>query len=72
MYSKMNYNRAMDKKIPTSIRLSQRAKELLKTLSDSMALSQTGVIEVAIRRLAADEGKYGAAPLPDVLSEKRE
>lgn len=40
----------------TSLRLSDKARELLVKLSKELGISQTAVLEVAIRRLAIQEG----------------
>lgn len=42
-------------KKPTNIRLSEDAKKLLTILAQKLGLSQTGVIELAIRELARKE-----------------
>jgi hypothetical protein len=46
---------------PMSFRLSDLARELIRTLSDRYGLSQAGVIELAMRELA----RRGVDPLPD-------
>ena len=58
----MRYNKIMenkrDKKFskhPTSIRLSERAKLLMERLADKLGISQSAVIEIAIRALADRE-----------------
>lgn len=47
----MHYYCIMDRK-PTSFRLSTTALRLLCLLAESLGLSQTGVVETAIRELA--------------------
>lgn len=42
-------------KKPTNIRLTEDAKKLLSLLAQKLGLSQTGVIELAIRELARKE-----------------
>ncbi|HRF96258.1 MAG TPA: ribbon-helix-helix protein, CopG family [Aggregatilineales bacterium] len=42
-------------KHPTSIRLSERAKLLMERLADKLGISQSAVIEIAIRALADRE-----------------
>jgi len=42
-------------KKPTNIRLSEDAKKLLTLLAQKLGLSQTGVIELAIREFAKKE-----------------
>ena len=46
----------MNKKIQTSLRMSQEAKRLLKQLSEKLGVSQSAIIELAIRKLAKQEG----------------
>ena len=41
---------------PTSIRLSESATQLRKLLAQRLGISEAGVIELAIRRLAELEG----------------
>lgn len=43
-------------KEPTSYRISKTAKQLLALLAAKLGLSQTAVIELAVRRLAEAEG----------------
>jgi predicted transcriptional regulator len=50
----MRYHTDM-KKTPTSIRISPEAKELLAKLAAHLAISQTAVLELAIRQLAKRE-----------------
>lgn len=45
----------MKEKLPTSIRLSPEAKQLLKALSDKLGISQVAVLEVLIREKAKAE-----------------
>lgn len=45
----------MDKK-PTSIRLSEEAKRLRKLLAKHLSISESAVLELAIRELAKKEG----------------
>jgi hypothetical protein len=42
-------------KQPTSYRLSEECRSLLEQLSAALGISQTGVIEQAIRKFARDE-----------------
>jgi len=42
-----------ENKISTTLRLTPKAKRLLKDLSDHMGLSQASVMETAVRDLAA-------------------
>jgi predicted DNA-binding protein len=47
----------MDKKTkPTSIRLSEEGQQLRKLLAKKLGLSESAVIELALRRLAQMEG----------------
>lgn len=41
---------------PTSVRLSPDAKRLIKLLSQALGISQTAIIELAIREKAKREG----------------
>lgn len=41
---------------PTSVRLSDDAKRLIKLMSDKLGISQTAIIELAIREKARREG----------------
>lgn len=43
-------------KKPTSIRLSEEGKHLRKLLAERLGLSESAVIELALRRLAEMEG----------------
>lgn len=52
----MLYNRRMKKKGNTSVRLTLEADALLKELARKLGISQTAIIEIAIRRLAEQEG----------------
>lgn len=52
----MSYNNGMMKKYPTSMRLTPTAKWLIEKLSDNLGISNSAVIEVAIRNLAKDYG----------------
>ena len=45
----------MDKK-PTSVRLSDEAKRLRKLLAQRLGVSETAIIELAIRELAEKKG----------------
>jgi predicted transcriptional regulator len=45
----------METKRLTSIRLSQKAKRLLEELSRKLAISQTAVVEIALREKAKRE-----------------
>ena len=45
----------MDGKRPTSYRLSEEARALLARLAESLAISQTAVLELAVRRMAREE-----------------
>ncbi len=40
----------------TSLRLSNQARELLASLAKHLGISQTAVLEIAIRKLAETEG----------------
>ena len=44
------------KKLPTSLRLSPEAKRLLAALAERLGVSQSAVIELAIREKADREG----------------
>lgn len=44
------------KKTLTSIRLSEEAKQLRKLLAKRLGISESAVLEVAIRKLAKEEG----------------
>jgi predicted transcriptional regulator len=44
------------KKRATSLRLSDQARSLLVRLSERLGISQTAVLEMAIRKLAREEG----------------
>ncbi len=46
----------MDKKQPTSLRLSPEAKRLLAELAKKLGVTQAAIIEMAIRRFAESEG----------------
>ncbi len=48
----------MDKKIKTSYGLTARCKRLLKLLADKHGVSQTDVIEMAVREKAEREGVH--------------
>lgn len=48
-------SRSMHRKA-TSIRMSEQAKILLEKLAQHFAISQTAVLELAIRKLAKQEG----------------
>ena len=43
-------------KIATSIRLSPDARELLLLMSRKLGLSQAGILELAVRKMATSEG----------------
>lgn len=47
------------KKRSTSLRLSDHARELLARLSAKLGINQTSVLELAIRKLAKEEGIDG-------------
>jgi len=55
LYHMMRYNVNMAKK-KTSIRYSSEAKTLLEQLSKKLGISQSAVLELAIRTLAKQEG----------------
>ena len=44
------------KKLLTSIRLSEDAKRLIRLMSEKLGISQTAIIELAIREKAKREG----------------
>ncbi|GHO73844.1 hypothetical protein KSD_16150 [Ktedonobacter sp. SOSP1-85] len=46
----------MKDKTPTSIRLSDEGKRLRKLLAEKLGISESAVIEIALRRLAEWEG----------------
>lgn len=46
----------MTTKVQSSIRLTEDAKQLRKLISDKLGLSESAVVELAIRRLAELEG----------------
>lgn len=46
----------MMKKYPTSMRLTPTAKWLIEKLSENLGISNSAVVEVAIRNLAKDYG----------------
>lgn len=48
----------MGKKDPTSFRLTDECKALLRELSESFGVPQTGIIEMLVRDKARDERKY--------------
>lgn len=50
----MIYNNITNKK-PTSLRLTPDAMRLLKEIAKKLGISQTSVIEIAIRRMAESE-----------------
>ena len=43
-------------KLPTSHRFSPTARSLMKNLADKLGVSETAVIEMAVRRMAEREG----------------
>ncbi len=43
-------------KVPVAVRLTPTARDLIVDLAARMGLSQAGVLELAVRRLAAAEG----------------
>ncbi len=51
-----SYQQAATKKRSTGLRLSEPAREMLAQLAAQLSISQTAVLELAIRRLAKDEG----------------
>ena len=55
LYCNMRYNVNMTKK-KTSIRYSDEARVLLEQLSKKLGISQSAVLEIAIRALARQEG----------------
>jgi hypothetical protein len=55
LYHILRYNVNMTKK-KTSIRYSEEAKILLEKLSKHLGISQSAVLELAIRALARQEG----------------
>jgi len=55
LYHILRYNVNMTKK-KTSIRYSDEAKTLLEKLSKHLGISQSAVLELAIRALARQEG----------------
>ncbi len=55
LYHNMRYNVNMTKK-KTSIRYSDEAKILIEKLSKKLGISQSAVLELAIRALAKQEG----------------
>ena len=55
LYHILRYNVNMTKK-KTSIRYSEEAKILLEKLSKQLGISQSAVLELAIRALARQEG----------------
>lgn len=48
----MRYNRGMKNKYPTSMRLTPTAKRLIEQISESLGISNSAVLELAIRTLA--------------------
>ena len=56
MYRQKWYNGGMRTKQATSIRLTPEAKRLLQLLAEKLGLSQTGILELAIREKAKREG----------------
>lgn len=52
----MWYNFSMKKKILTSIRLTPQAKRLIELTAQKMGITQSAVIEVAIREYAKKQG----------------
>ncbi len=47
----------MDKKvIKTSFTLTQKAKHIIRIIAFKLGISQTAVVEIAVRRLAKNEG----------------
>lgn len=48
----MRYNGSMINKHPTSMRLTPTAKRLIEMLSENLGISNSAVIELAIRNLA--------------------
>ena len=58
-------------KKPTAIRLTDEGKRLLNALASHLGVSQAAVMEIAIRRVAKDEGfEVQATPHGAVESEE--
>ena len=56
----MLYNGCMRKaEKHTSFRLTAEAKHLLETLAQRLGISQTAVVEIALRKFAEQEQVYG-------------
>jgi predicted transcriptional regulator len=49
-------------KVPTSFRLSDAAREMLGELAAALGLSQTAVVEMAVRKLHREELADAPAP----------
>jgi len=47
-------------KAVTTVRLTEEAKTLLRQLSEEMGISQTAVMELAIRKMAKELGNKGS------------
>jgi hypothetical protein len=43
-------------KVPVAVRLTPAARELMVTMAEKLGLSQAGVLELALRKLAQAEG----------------
>jgi hypothetical protein len=54
----------MTERPPTSFRLSPQCRALLEQLGQALGLKATGVIELAVRRLAKQELPPGPPPEP--------
>jgi predicted DNA-binding protein len=53
--TQLRYNRNMNNKQPTSLRLTPEAKRLLSELAKKLGVTQAAIVEIAIRRLAEVE-----------------
>lgn len=51
----MVYNNPMTEKVLTSVRMTKRAKQLIKLIARKNGITQTAVIELAIRQMAKSE-----------------
>ena len=51
-YRCRSWEMSMSERIPTSFRLSDEAKALLKTMAEEMGISKSAVLELAIRLMA--------------------
>ena len=59
------------KKVPTAVRLSSVGKQQLEALADKLGVSQTAVIEMAVRMMAERE-RIPAAPVPAADADQKE